>query len=93
MRAVEALPGTVPFTPMSAVKLPTPPRPRQQPDSRMNPWAMLGVVAELIVGMVAFGLLGWWVDRRYETQPWFLVAGILVGLIGGLYSQWRRVSD
>jgi F0F1-type ATP synthase assembly protein I len=31
-------------------------------------------------------LLGWWVDRRWGTEPWLLIVGACVGFGSGMVS-------
>jgi len=39
-----------------------------------------------LAGSVGLGtLLGWWLDRRFSTSPWLLVAGALFGIGVGFY--------
>ena len=38
-----------------------------------------------------FGLLGWWLDGRFGTTPWLLVAGVLLGGVGGFVAIVRAV--
>jgi F0F1-type ATP synthase assembly protein I len=44
-----------------------------------------------LTGIVAvFVLVGWWLDTKLVNHPWFMVTGLTVGTIGGLYNLWRR---
>ena len=45
------------------------------------------LVAPLLVGL--FG--GQWLDRRFGTPPWLLIAGVLVGAAAGVLSLYRRI--
>ena len=45
----------------------------------------------LFASVAAFCGLGWLVDRWLATKPWFLVAGVVMGSIVGLY-QFIRLS-
>jgi ATP synthase protein I len=46
----------------------------------------------LMTGSVALGTLsGFFLDRRFGTKPWLLVAGALLGVSGGFYSFIRAV--
>ncbi|MEE8436750.1 MAG: AtpZ/AtpI family protein [Candidatus Neomarinimicrobiota bacterium] len=44
-----------------------------------------GAAYTLIAAILLFGLGGYFIDRKYETEPWFLLGGILLGLIIGFY--------
>ena len=26
-------------------------------------------------------LLGWWLDKKFETSPWCLIVGVVLGLV------------
>jgi len=41
---------------------------------------------ELSASVVGFALLGLWIDRRYDTGPWGVLIGSLLGVVGGLYN-------
>ena len=51
-----------------------------------NPWRYMGLGVELIGAVVILTLLGRWIDRRFQTDPWFTLAGALIGIVGGLYN-------
>ena len=55
---------------------------------------------ELVVSPVVMGLLGWWIDGRAGTGPWFLVGLSVFGVVGAVtkvYLDYRNrmavVSD
>lgn len=33
--------------------------------------------------------LGWWLDGKWGTDPWLMIIGLAMGLIGGTYKLWR----
>ena len=35
----------------------------------------------VVVGLFAYG--GLWLDDRLGTRPWFLLVGVLLGVVGG----------
>ena len=44
-----------------------------------------------VAGAVAgFALVGYWIDRHYGSQPWGIVVGLILGLVGGLYNLVRQ---
>ncbi|OLD64699.1 MAG: hypothetical protein AUI47_04765 [Acidobacteria bacterium 13_1_40CM_2_68_5] len=45
----------------------------------------------LIAPMLALGAVGLWLDRRFGTKPWLLLAGLIVGMIGGFVNFLRLV--
>jgi len=45
----------------------------------------------LVAPMVAFGAIGWWLDGRFGTKPWLLLAGLILGMIGGFVNFFRLV--
>ena len=45
----------------------------------------------LIGGIILFGGIGYAVDRWRGTSPWFLLGGLLLGLIVGFYELARTV--
>ncbi len=49
-----------------------------------------GIGIEFVGGMLGFGLLGLWIDSRFESAPWGLVIGTFLGLIGATYNAIRR---
>jgi F0F1-type ATP synthase assembly protein I len=46
----------------------------------------------LIGAIILFGGLGYVVDRWAHTSPWFLMAGLLVGIVFGFFRLLRSVS-
>lgn len=50
-----------------------------------NPWRYAALGTQL-AGAVGLGVLaGYWVDRKFATQPWCLVAGAALGGAAGFY--------
>lgn len=55
---------------------------------------------QLAITILLFVLGGYWLDSKYETQPWWTVTGATVGITGALYNfikttirQEQRQSD
>ena len=45
----------------------------------------------IVAPMLGLGALGYWLDGRWGTKPWLLLAGLLVGMIGGFVNFLRFV--
>lgn len=50
-----------------------------------NPWSLaLGAGTDIVVCvLVGFGA-GTWLDKRLGSAPWLMLAGTLLGIVGGL---------
>ncbi len=53
------------------------------------PYLALGL--QLAATVVLMFLLGSWVDREFGTEPWIMLAGLLVGIAAGLYNFFRTI--
>ncbi|MGE3537246.1 MAG: AtpZ/AtpI family protein [Candidatus Tectimicrobiota bacterium] len=62
----------------------TPQRPTGQEIIRtVGKYLDLGVTFVVAIGGGAFG--GYWLDARWGTAPWLLLAGALLGIVVGFY--------
>lgn len=50
-------------------------------------WDML---TEVIAAFVTWGGIGWGLDRWLGTEPWLMVAGLLLGHVASVYLMWLR---
>lgn len=46
------------------------------------------MIAAILLGLYG----GWWLDRRLETFPLFMLLGIFLGIGIGFYSLWRELN-
>ena len=53
-------------------------------------WTYAGIGIEYAAAVGGFGLIGWWVDSRWDTQPWGVVIAVALGLIGATYNLVRQ---
>ena len=54
-------------------------------------WTRLsGIGFELVAGVGAVVLVGYWWDRHFGTGPKGVVVGAVLGLIGGMYNLIRQ---
>jgi len=55
------------------------------PDGPTGLWNHAGLGLEFAGAIGAFVLLGWWLDSRWNTSPWLLLAGVAAGFAAGMY--------
>jgi F0F1-type ATP synthase assembly protein I len=46
----------------------------------------------LLAAVGVFGWLGWWLDNRYGSTPWFLLGGIGLGLAVGFNNLFKKLN-
>lgn len=49
--------------------------------------------AELIVGVVVGGGLGWALDRQFGTAPWLMIVLVIIGFAAGLLNVVRAAQE
>ena len=60
-------------------------------DRRFPGWVRhSGVGLELAGATAGLALVGYWIDGRFGTQPWGILGGVVIGLVGGLYNLVRE---
>ncbi len=50
-----------------------------------------GVGLEFAGAVVGLTLLGYWIDTKLGSEPWGLLIGVFVGIVGGTYNLLREV--
>ncbi len=48
---------------------------------------------EFAAAEILGGAVGFWLDKKYHTSPWLLLAGVALGFMLGLYIIWRRTQE
>ena len=48
---------------------------------------------QLGIAVVAFTFLGRWLDGKFGTDPWLMLAGLALGATGGLIAFLKQASD
>jgi len=55
-------------------------------------WLSLGQMAtsgvELGLTVAVLTLLGWWLDKQWNTSPWLLLTGAFIGATGSIYKMY-----
>lgn len=76
------------------MRLPDPlPDPREsgRPLSDLARYSGLGL--SFAVTLLVFAAGGWWLDRKLESSPWFLIVGVFVGFGLSLYSMLQKLPS
>lgn len=56
-------------------------------DQRFPGWVRYsGAGLELAGAVAGLTLVGYWIDGKFGTDPWGLIVGLAMGLIGGFYN-------
>ena len=55
------------------------------------PYLTLGI--QLAITVIVFFFIGKYADEYLGTTPWLMIAGALVGCVGGLYNFIKTVTD
>jgi F0F1-type ATP synthase assembly protein I len=50
-----------------------------------------GAAYTLVGGILLLGGLGYWLDGRWNTAPWLLLTGLLLGIVVGFYELVKTV--
>jgi len=58
-------------------------------NNRSALWRLSSIGIELMAAIAGLGLLGYWIDRRFDTAPAALLIGLGIGMVGGLYNAIR----
>lgn len=47
----------------------------------------------LVAPMLGFGAVGYYLDGRWGTKPWLMVAGLVLGMAGGFVNFVKIVTS
>jgi F0F1-type ATP synthase assembly protein I len=70
------------------------PQAKRSPPSReggTSGAAVAGLGMQFVVAILLFLFLGKWLDERFGTTPWLLIAGVFLGAGASFYSIYRRL--
>ena len=45
---------------------------------------------EFAAAVAGFALVGYWIDRHYDTGPWGILIGSALGIVGATYNLIRQ---
>ena len=52
-----------------------------------------GIGLQFALVILVFTGVGYWLDKRLGSSPWFLLVFVFLGAAGGFYSMVRKVTD
>jgi len=67
--------------------------PAAQQQSRSDFGAAFKFAAELVVGVVVGGGLGWALDKQFGTAPWLMIVLVILGFAAGLLNVVRAAQE
>jgi ATP synthase protein I len=62
---------------------------KRSPLAEAAKYSQIGVM--LVAPMLALGGIGYWMDGRWGTAPWLLLAGLILGMAGGFVNVLKLV--
>ena len=73
---------------------------KQEPESTRSPLSRtyrelapyLGLGIQFVISLVIFILLGYWLDKKLESSPLYILIGVFLGLFSGFFNLFRVVS-
>jgi F0F1-type ATP synthase assembly protein I len=51
----------------------------------------IGIELSMVIGGMAWG--GHWLDNKLGTDPWLLLTGVIVGILGGGWHAMKMAND
>jgi len=55
---------------------------RERIIKELGPYLNLGM--QLVVTIALMALLGWWLDKKFDTEPWLMVILSFLGAVAGM---------
>ena len=52
---------------------------------------LFAATQSLTGALIGLGLVGYFLDRRFDTDPYLLLGGLLLGAAVGLYNLWKAM--
>lgn len=61
--------------------------------TRFQDLAASSLGIEVAVATLLGGFLGWWLDGRFHTKPWLMLALLVLGAVIGWVDVWLQVRN
>ncbi|MBI2607672.1 MAG: AtpZ/AtpI family protein [Candidatus Doudnabacteria bacterium] len=69
----------------------------QKPDQSLSKWRLVNLAFELgfiiALPLVGFGLIGKWLDEKFDTDPWLTLIAILIAIISTTIWLTKRIKE
>jgi len=43
--------------------------------------------------VIIFTLIGWYLDKHWNTKPWLTLTGAIIGIVVGFYNFFKTISE
>lgn len=63
--------------------------PDESPRRESNRLSATGLGLQLAVGMAAFAVMGYWIDRKRGGGVLYTLAGVALGILYVMYEMWK----
>lgn len=57
----------------------------------VGPFLTMGI--QLALGVVVLFFVGRWLDEKLGTSPWFMLVGLFIGAVGGIFNFVRMATQ
>ncbi|MEP6508053.1 MAG: AtpZ/AtpI family protein [Gemmatimonadales bacterium] len=74
------------------MKSDTPQTPGSKSSDPINVGSFAGAGLQFAISIVLFLFIGQWIDKKLETSPAFLIAGVFLGGAAAFYSMYRKLA-
>lgn len=65
---------------------------RQPGPQMLSSFKALGIGVELAVAIAGLAILGYWADEYFDTEPWLVLTGTVLGVVGGSYNAFKQAQ-
>jgi F0F1-type ATP synthase assembly protein I len=67
---------------------------RQKQRHPLKAMGLMSAILSQLVGSVLIGIFGGrWIDNYFQSEPLFLIVGLLLGLTAGVYAMLKLVHN
>lgn len=74
-------------------KKPEPPKNLAPQSLRAELGKYVGMASELFAAVIVGALIGYWLDVLFNSKPWCLLGGMILGSLGGFWNIYRIIAS